>query len=272
MTIEEINEELQQRFVKRAALNETFGLTRADQNKPFGQVFAKTGVIAILLYAVAAAMWAKDRLFSTWIEDVESTARATRYGTYDWWVKTAKSYQDGDQTVVTDSGVGYEVIDETKQIVKAATIVQDGRNLTIKVAKMTGGSLAPLSSQELQRFKGYVQNVKPIGIVCNVLSGEAARVKLVATVFYNAEKSVAEIESEVVDAVNNYLANVGFGGVIYKSRMLESMLSVSGVIDVVIFQCLLDGVSINPSAVPASGYAVLSDVTLDVRVAYDRGR
>lgn len=272
MTIDEVRDDLEKRFVLRAAMNGTFGLTSADRDKPFAQMFGRTSVVAVLLYAVAAAIWAKDRLLSAWLKEVEQTAEATRYGTYRWWVKAAKEFQDGDTTEVIDGAVRYAEIDETKRIVKAATVVQDGRNLTIKVAKAQGDSLAPLSAQELQRFRGYVQNIKPIGIVCNAVSGEAASVELVARVVYNIERSAQEMEAEVKSAVNDYLGNIGFGGTVFRSRVLEAIMGVAGVVDASIMRLKMDGANIDIAGIPAYGYAKLTSATLNIIVSYDQGR
>lgn len=277
MKLDELNEELQKRFVSTAARNGRFGLTSADSNKPFADLFGKTSVIAILIYVVAAAIWAKDTLFADWLNAVERTADGTRYGTYRWWVNMAKKFQVGDiQTSVIDGFVGYETIDESKRIITAATVIQDGRNLTVKVAKSDGNNgLEQLTTDELGQFRAYVQNVKPIGIVVNVESKPAAQVRLVATVRYNAAKSEDEVKQEVEDAVSEYLANLGFGGTLYVSRIIEAIMDIDGVLDVrvpILGGVLVDGKVIQNSTVPSAGYAMLSDTNITVIADYDRGR
>lgn len=276
MKLDELNEELQKRFVAMAARNGRFGLTFADSNKPFANLFGKTSVIAILIYVVAAAIWAKDTLFADWLDAVEQTADGTRYGTYRWWVNAAKKFQVNSQTSVIDGFVGYETIDESKQIITAATVIQDGRNLTVKVAKSDGNNgLEKLTTNELMQFRAYVQNIKPIGIVANVESKPAAQVRLVATVRYNAAKSEDDIKQEVEDAVSEYLANLGFGGTLYVSRIIEAIMDIDGVLDVrvpILGGVVVDGRVIQNSTVPSAGYAMLSDTNITVIADYDRGR
>lgn len=276
MKLDELNEELQKRFVAMAARNGRFGLTSADSNKPFTDFFGKTSVIAILIYVVAAAIWAKDTLFADWLNAVEQTADGTRYGTYRWWVNAAKKFQFGSKTSVIDGFVGYETIDESKRIITAATVIQDGRNLTVKVAKSDGNhGLEKLTSKELEQFRAYVQNIKPIGIVANVESKPAAKVHLIATVRYNAAKSDNDIKQEVEDAVSEYLANLGFGGTLYVSRIIKAIMDIDGVLDVrvpILGGVVVDGSIIQQSTVPSAGYAMLSDTNITVIADYDRGR
>ena len=277
MKLDELNEELQKRFVATAARNGRFGLNSADSNKPFTDFFGKTSVIAILIYVVAAAIWAKDTLFADWLDAVERTADGTRYGTYRWWVNAAKKFQVGDiQTSVIDGFVGYETIDESKRIITAATVIQDGRNLTVKVAKSDGNNgLEQLTTDELGQFRAYVQQIKPIGIVANVESKPAAQVRLIATVRYNAAKSEDEVKQEVEDAVSEYLANLGFGGTLYVSRIIEAIMDIDGVLDVrvpILGGVYVDGMVIQNSTVPSAGYAMLDDTNITVIADYDRSR
>lgn len=276
MKLDELNEELQKRFVATAARNGRFGLTSADSNKPFTDFFGKTSVIAILIYVVAAAIWAKDTLFADWLDAVERTADGTRYGTYRWWVNAAKKFQINSQTSVIDGFVGYETIDESKRIIAAATVIQDGRNLTVKVAKSDGNNgLEKLTTNELMQFRAYVQNIKPIGIVANVESKPAAQVGLIATVRYNAAKSEDEVKQEVEDAVSEYLANLGFGGTLYVSRIIEAIMDIDGVLDVrvpILGGVRVDGRVVQNSTVPSAGYAMLSNTNITVIADYDRSR
>lgn len=275
MSLEEIREELEKRFVSAAANAGLMDLTAEDADRSFASLFGRTSVIAVLIYAVAAAMWAKDRLLTNWLSAVEETAAGTRYGTYQWWVKTAKEFQNGDNTEVIDGKVGYAIIDESKRIVQAACVVQNGRNLTVKVAKRGAGGLAALSGEELERFRGYVQNVKPIGIVVDAVSSPPSQVRLWAKVAYNADKSEADIKEELRSAVSDYLANIGFGGTIYTSRIVEAMMGVKGVVDARIFgvgKVMIDGHLFMNEAVPEAGYATLAEANISVTADYDKSR
>ena len=60
MSVEEVYSELQQMFVAMAASKRLFGLTEADASRAYSELFATTGVLSAILYAVAYVIALKE--------------------------------------------------------------------------------------------------------------------------------------------------------------------------------------------------------------------
>jgi hypothetical protein len=234
MTTEELKKELEKKFVQIASANGLFGLTSADSGKDFGSLFATNGVIATIIYVVAVVMSLRSQLFDKWKDEIKSLYESSRYGTWSWWIETAKRWQVGYSTKVIDGEVGYETIDEDAKIIKAAMVRQNGRSIAVYVAKMENNRLVALNEEkrELSSFQQYLNNVKPLGVYVVAVSKEADKVKIEADIVYNGGLSKEAMDKAVSERLNGYFTNLEFGATIYKAQIIEEIMSIEGVVDV----------------------------------------
>lgn len=231
MTTEEIRKDLEKKFVFHASMNKLFGLTSADRDKEFSSLFATNGVIATIIYVVAVVMGLRAQLFGKWKEEIKSLYESSRYGTWSWWIETAKRWQVGYDTKVIDGEVGYEKIDEEAQIIKAAMVRQSGRSIAVYVAKQDNEELVALTEEEKESFQKYLNNVKPLGVYVIAVSKEADEIRIDAEVVYNGELKREAIDKAVVERLNGYFTNLAFGATIYKAQIIEEIMSIEGVLD-----------------------------------------
>ena len=77
-----------------------------QQGSRFDNRFSRAGLMRILFYVVAYVIALKERSLDAWKADIAATADSTRYGTWHWWVKTCKEFQNGDTTTVINGKVG----------------------------------------------------------------------------------------------------------------------------------------------------------------------
>jgi len=234
MTTEEVRKELEKKFVEIASANELFGLTSADSGKEFSSLFATNGVLATIIYVVAVVMSLRNQLFGKWKEEIKELYESSRYGTWAWWIETAKRWQVGYNTIVRNGEVGYDKIDESAQLVKAVMVRQSGRSITVYVAKKENGKLVPLNEEkgELSSFQRYLNNVKPLGVYVVAVSKEADKVEIEADIVYNGELSKEAMDKAVSERLNGYFTNLEFGATIYKAQIIEEIMSIEGVVDV----------------------------------------
>jgi hypothetical protein len=234
MTTEELKKELEKKFVQIASANELFGLTSEDKGKEFSSLFATNGVIATIIYVVAVVISLRTQLFAKWKEEIKSLYESSRYGTWAWWIETAKRWQVGYSTVVINGEVGYEKIDENAKIIKAAMVRQNGRSIAVYVAKMENNRLVALNEEkdELSSFQRYLNNVKPLGVYVVAVSKEADKMKIEADIVYNGELSKEAMDKAVSERLNGYFTNLEFGATIYKAQIIEEIMSIEGVVDV----------------------------------------
>jgi hypothetical protein len=232
MTTEEIRKAIEKEFVKEAANRRLFGLSASDRFMDFSELFATNGVIATLIYVVAVIISLKSQIFAKWQEEIKSLYESSRYGTWAWWIETAKRWQRGDSTKVINGEVGYSKINEEKRIVKAAMVRQNGRSIMLFVAKEEGGELTMLNGDELTSFQSYCDEVKPLGVNIVARSLPADSVKITGTVVYNGELLQEDLRKEIEAKVNDYIRNLTFGAIVRKTALIDVIMDIEGVIDI----------------------------------------
>lgn len=265
MTTEEIKKDLEKNFVFHASTSKLFGLTPEDKGKEFSSLFATNGVIATIIYVVAVVISLRTQLFAKWKEEVKGLYESSRYGTWSWWIETAKRWQVGYSTVVIDGEVGYEKIDENAKIIKAAMVRQNGRSIAVYVAKQKSNDLLALTDEELEGFQQYCDNVKPLGVYVLAVSKEADEVNIEADVVYNGELSQEALKKAMQEKLNEYVRNLQFGATIYKAQMIEEVMSIEGVVDVDLkVDIVVDGIvnELERSFVLSAGYGVVKNINI----------
>lgn len=240
-TIQEIKNELTAAFVADETVINSYSL---DVTKTFEEQFSKVSIESIIFYVVAYFIWLRETALESWRSDVNETALATRYGTEQWWSKVSIAWQDGDMTSVIDGAVAYATIDETKQKIKFCAVISEGRTLYLRVATGVSPNLAPLTAEELGRFQSYLNDIKPLGIRVIGQSYPADNLSIFANIYYDGERLLSDVDTDVKAAIDNYLGSIVFGGVIYKSKMADAIKAISGIKDVEIT---------NIGAIPSGG-------------------
>ncbi len=264
MTTNEILTELQQSLMNNATAATLFGFTAGDT---YDSHFSKIGPVSVMLYVVAYVTALKETLLDHWKEEVRQIADSTRYGTEAWWKATAKLWRDDPNELLTvvDGAVGYANSDTSAATpVKYAAITAQGNTLTLKVAQDIDGTPAKISASQLAAFQGYVNTIKPLGIYCTAISGDANLLQLTATITYNPEIALSTLQASVPQAINSHCREIEFGGTLYLGRLAAALMQVDGVVDVSIASAtLLNGATaatpetVTIAAVPFNGYCQL---------------
>ena len=211
----------------RAARPELAGLTSPSA----------TAIYRLIEYVVAVAQWAHETLWDRFRADVDAVIAAAPAGTVPWYAARALEFQQDDQLVVLASGKpGYAPGATGAKIVTRATAKENdltGR-LFIKVAKngATPGTLAALATAELVQVQGYFARLRFAGTRLEVVSREADRLQLTATVYYDPLLNVPALKAATAAAVGTYLAGLDFDGQLYVARVEDAIQAVAGVQDV----------------------------------------
>jgi len=187
-------------------------------------------------------------LESSWdsiVAKVESRITETKIGGLSWYVSQARAFQYGDAVSIVNGQVTYAVLDAEKLIVKQAAITEDiatGR-LMLRVAKMTEGTIVPLSEGELKAFKAYAGKFKYAGVVLDVTSLEADQVKLVASVKVDRQilSDTGSLLTDntkypIKDGINAYLKSLPYDSIISNTGLTDAIQQIKGVKDFTINQ------------------------------------
>lgn len=126
----------------------------------------------------------------------------------------------------------YPVIDPTLRIVTRASVTSDLSNsVVIKVAK--GNPPQALTVDEVSALQSYINVVGAAGITYVVRSNNADKLFIQAEIFYSGLYS-SVIKDNVIQAINNYLANLPFNGSMKISDLELAIRGVVGVNDVLL--------------------------------------
>lgn len=155
-----------------------------------------------------------------------------------WYSVKALQFQLGDTLDATNGKVIYPLIDESKQIVKAASVKSTSNgDVILKVAKKNALGLEPLSSPELIAFRGYMNSIQDAGVSLFVVSQNADLLKVLIDVYYNPIIPLATMRANVEVAINNYLQNLPFDGIVRITKLIDAIQAVEGVVDIEIKDC-----------------------------------
>jgi len=215
-TTEEILDSL---IITKNSITELNGLTND----------ASTSIWGLLLYITANAIQVQEQLFKQHIDEIESIKSSGIIGNKDWYVAKALEFQYGDNLIITeDFQIQYEIIDTNKKIIQSASSEVLGEKYILKIRRK-GSDI--LTNDELLAFNTYINKIKFAGskiIIYNKLPDD---LKLIGNVIYNPEISLTDIITNTQNAINEYIANVGFNSTLYKNKLIDAVQKVNGVID-----------------------------------------
>ena len=175
-------------------------------------------------------------IFKTELETIASTAAPS---TPQWTRNKVLKYQKGDVAQLNTSTyvIEYPTINTANQILtRCAVITAPNRTVLIKVAK--GNPPTPVSVGELAELQSYVETFNPAGIAFTLINDNSDKMEVAATIYYNGQYS-AVISTNVVAALNSYMANLPFNGVISTQAVVDAIQAVEGVISVSLARILV---------------------------------
>jgi hypothetical protein len=175
-------------------------------------------------------------LFKTDLEAIASTAAPS---TPQWTRNKVLKFQTGDvaELNTTTYVIEYPTINTANQILtRCAVITAPNRTVLIKVAK--GNPPTPVSVGELAELQSYVETFNPAGIAFTLINENSDKMEVAGKVYYNGQYS-AVIATNVVAALNSYMANLPFNGVISTQAVVDAIQAVEGVISVSLTRILV---------------------------------
>lgn len=242
-TIAEIKRTMTDAFMGNATLREIYGLAEGDT---FESSFSAVSLESILFYIVAACCHVMEALFDRHRLDVDDKISRAVVASVPWYYKVARQFQYGDALAFdeTTSQWRYPTTDEKKRLVRYVAVRDRGTSIQILASADKEGLPEPLSADVLTAFKHYMNRVKIAGVVLNVRSLPADSIQVRATVqvdplILSANGTRNGEESRPVeDSINAYLRGITYGGTFNKTRLVDAIQGVEGVVDVTLAECL----------------------------------
>lgn len=241
-SVAEIKKTMTDAFMADATIREKYGLS---VNDTFSSKFSSVSIENILFFIVAACCHVLEMIFDQHKRDVEDKIALAVVASVPWYYKMALAFQYGDSLVLNDRTWQYEYasIDESKQVVKYAAVRDKGTSVQILVSGDQDGSPVPLSNDVLTVFKQYMNRVKVAGVILNITSKESDNVTVMATITIDPlmmnenGELLSDGSKPVEEAITSYLKHIIYGGTFNKTRLVDVIQAVEGVVDVELEEC-----------------------------------
>jgi hypothetical protein len=239
---------------------------------------SSVGVFNLLITIMASSILVFEVILDLFKDEVEGLALSAVSCNAKWLQGQILGFQYGDTIIIGDDYVPYYAVpDDTKKIVTRCAIVE-GTWVTIKVAKGAVGSLAALTTTELNALKDYYfgtsfsQGIGIAGITPAFVSLAPDRMKITANVYYTPQSNPATVKTAVIAAIDGFFAeyqDIYFDGTIFMISVTDAVQAVSGVTQIV--YTAIEGrdsatavgsgtsVDVQGSYAPVAGYVISED-------------
>lgn len=242
-SISEIKRTMTDAFMQDEAIRKAYELSQ-DKTR-FADCFSAVSLENLLFYIVAACHYVLESLFEKFTQDVEQKISRAVVASIPWYFDKAKAFQYGDSLVLNPRTFGYEYakIDTSKQLVKYVAVRDRGASIEMLVSAEQNGKPTPLLDDVLTAFKHYINAIKIAGVVINVRTRKADELSIAVKVVVDPLKinrqgvDIASSEKVVEHAIENYLADIVYGGTFNKTKLVDAIQRVDGVVDVVLGTC-----------------------------------
>lgn len=199
---------------------------------------SRVGVWRLLIWVVATCAYAMEVVFDLFKKDLEEISKNSRFGTLPWYDSVSRNFQYGD-TLIWDDDINdyvYAVENSSLKIIQRVSAIDSAPTVILKVAKLSSNIPEPLTTPELDAFELYINQRKPAGIFVDVISIVADLLKMNINVRYDALIMTNDGQYindmgyfPVEDAINAYISNLPFDGVMELCHLVDAIQIVEGV-------------------------------------------
>ena len=231
-------------------------------------------------YVVAVCQWVLEQYFDAHKSEVTGIIATQKPHTLQWYVTKAKQFQYGVALPPETDTYATVSTDPLVAIIRYAAAVELTNLVRIKVATLTAGVLAPVSTAQLTALKAYMQLVKDAGVRMQVTSTLPDTLQLELLIYYDPlvlDVSGARLDGTsnypVKDAIVAFLQNLPFNGLFVINNLVRALQEVDGVVIGMVYSAAATYASLPyaPIAVeytPDAGYMVLDEPFMLANVGY----
>lgn len=238
-TLNDIKQAVKISFMANETLAQSYGFAVGAE---FDAEFSKVSFEKILIDVMAFITWTLESLFDVHANNVSDTIANLKPHSLRWYRSKAKAFRFGyglieDSDQYDNSGLTDEQI-SASQIIKYCAVneaVNESR-LIIKIAtEDSDGNLEPINSEQLTAFKEYLSEVKDAGNTITVTNYLPDLLYLTMVIYYDplifAPDGTLLIDGSrpVEKAINTFLKNLPFNGVLQLVKLVDALQQVEGV-------------------------------------------
>lgn len=196
---------------------------------------SKRAIYRLIAHVIASSQGINEQILDVFTEEIEAMVKSAPPGSFEWLKAKVLEFQYSEDVPqipqLIDFAPQYPQVDETLRVVSRVAITADiANNVLVRVA--TADPPVPLSGPQVAALQSYVTIIGIGGITYIVQSDVSDKLYIQADIYYRGLYS-AVIKANVITAIENYLANLDFGGNVLISDIEQVIKDVMGVNDIV---------------------------------------
>ena len=201
---------------------------------------SKMSVIDAFTWVTSACIWTFENILDVFKVDLAKDLQNRINGNAAYYANALLKYQSGDELEMNEEGTAfsYPTIDETKRVITRVSYSEyqeEGfydKQLMLKIATGEPGAYERVSDEELLAIRAYFNQIAFAGTHATIVSRKGDVLVPRVTVYYDGAVSEEEVYKNIEDALNNFIANVSFDGVIYTQKIMDAIQRAEHVVDV----------------------------------------
>lgn len=201
---------------------------------------SKMSILDAFTWVTSSCIWTFENIMDVFKIDLAKDLQHRINGTPAYFANALLKYQSGDELVINEDGTSfsYPSIDETKRIItKVAYFEEDEEGFHDKIVRFkiaTGkpGAYSRIEENELVAIRAYLNQLLFAGQHAKVVSriGDVLIPRVI--VYYDGAVTEDELYQDIEKALNGYISNIEFNGLVYAQKVIDCIQSVKHVTDV----------------------------------------
>lgn len=201
---------------------------------------SKMSILDAFTWVTSACIWAFENVMDVFKVDLAKDLQNRINGTPAYYANALLKYQSGDDLVMNEEGTAasYASVDESKRVITKVAyseVAEDGFNdkmLMLKVATGEAGAYERLDDTELLAVRAYLNKLLFAGQHATVVSRKGDVLIPRVTVYYDGAVDTDEMYENIETALENFVANTDFNGVVYAQKVIDAIQGAEHVTDV----------------------------------------
>lgn len=201
---------------------------------------SKMSVLDAFTWVASACIWAHENIMDVFKVDIASDLQNRINGTPAYYANALLKYQSGDDLVINDEGTicSYATTDETKRVITKVSYAEvteenfNDKTLLLKIAAGDPGSYSQIENDELLKIRAYLNKLLFAGQHALVVSRKGDVIVPKVTVYYDGAVEESEVFQNIENALDTFIANINFDGVVYSQKIVDAIQNAEHVTDV----------------------------------------
>lgn len=203
---------------------------------------SKMSILDAFTWVVAACIWTFENILEVFKVDLAKDLQNRINGTPSYFANALLKYQSGDELVMNEEGTqfSYPSVDVSKRVITKVAYYEEDETgfhdkiVRFKIATGKPGAYSRIEDNELVAIRAYLNQILFAGQHARVVSriGDVLVPRVV--VYYDGAVTEDDLYKQIEEALNNYIANIEFNGLVYAQRVIDSIQSVEHVTDVAV--------------------------------------